>query len=350
MGQYREISVNQKQSIGAAALLGLVALLIAGTLLIIGREDHPQEQTFFTPKTYDGPAMLRLTETLSSDALGGRATGTDGNAAARGFILKRFETLGLEAFGDGYAHSFPILPNPGSAGTAMQGVNLIGWIRGDTPGVGPVIVITAHYDHVGTRDGQVYNGADDNASGSAALIALAEHFTRSPPRHDIIIAALDAEEIGLLGARDFIRDTLVPQDRVALNINMDMVSRSEAAELYVAGTYHTPALKPYIAAVAETAPATLLMGHDKPEDGANDWTLQSDHGPFHEIGIPFLYFGVEDHAGYHQPSDDYENITLDFFLRSVATIISVAEAVDEALDDIARSSQGQTPNTMETSE
>ena len=83
------------------------------------------------------------------------------------------------------------------------------------------------------------------------------------------------------------------------------------------------------------------MGHDRPEDGENDWTLQSDQGPFFQAGIPFLYFGVEDHPGYHKPTDDYADITIDFYLRSVETLIMVAKEADARLGDIAALRAGE---------
>ena len=281
-----------------------------------------------------GP-MLHLADVLASDALEGRGAGTPGNEAGRGFIRKRFEDMGLTPFlASGWEQPVTILPREGLDDPG-PGANLIGWIPGETPGEGPMIAVTAHHDHLGIRNGEIYNGADDNASGSAMLTALAEYFIHAPPKHDILFVALDAEEVGFLGVRAFVRDPAIPVDRIALNINLDMVSRSEAGELYAAGTYHTPALADLVSVVAASAPVKLLMGHDRPEDGPNDWTLQSDHAFFHQIGIPFLYFGVEDHPGYHQPTDDFSAITPDFYVRAADTLVQVIVAADSRLDEIA---------------
>jgi len=317
-----------------AAILGVVALVIGGVLLSLDSDQTEPSLVQYKAQYIDAGAMLRLTETLSSDALEGRATSSRGNEAARGFIQKRFETLGLRQFGDTYFQPFTAIPEQ-EGDPAVSGVNVVGWIAGQTPGEGPALVITAHYDHLGIINGEIYNGADDNASGVAALIAVAQYFTLHRPNHDVIFAAVDAEEIGRLGSRAFVASPPVPLERIALNLNYDMVSRSPAGELYVAGTFHTLALKSLVEEVAARSPVTLLVGHDDPTLGeADDWTLLSDHEPFHEAGIPFLYFGVENHPAYHQPTDDYADITPDFFARAGDTLVMASKAADDDLEAI----------------
>ena len=326
--------MTTRKSIALAAILGLVALLLGAFLLLSGRKDDEIPGVTYKPAFVDASAMLHLVDVLASDALEGRASGTPGSEAARGFIRKRFEEIGLQPWlKTGWEQPVTILPRP-ELPEPGPGANLIGWVPGKTPGAGPVIVVTAHYDHLGIRDGEIYNGADDNASGCGALVALAAHFIGHPPQHDLLFVALDGEEVGFLGARALMRDPAIPLGRVALNINLDMVSRSDAGELYAAGTFHTPELAALISEIAATAPVTLLMGHDRPEDGPNDWTLQSDHAVFQQAGIPFLYFGVEDHPGYHNPGDDFSAITPDFYVRAADTLVMVTRAADTILPEI----------------
>lgn len=330
----RSSLLTTRRSLALAVLLGVVALFIGWALLALGRDGDRIPGVTYKPVYVDAGPMLHLVDVLASDALEGRASGTPGNEAARGFIRKRFEEIGLRPWlSSGWEHPVTLLPREGVP-EPVPGANLIAWVPGETPGTGPVILITAHYDHLGIVDGEIYNGADDNASGCGALVALAEYFAVHKPKHDLLFAALDGEEIGFLGAFALLRDPALPIDRVALNINMDMVSRSDAGELYVSGTYHTPALAALITEVAKTAPVSLLMGHDRPEDGQQDWTTQSDHAVFHAAGIPFLYFGVEDHAGYHKPTDDFSAITPDFFVRAADTLVSVVLAADAQLPQI----------------
>ncbi|WP_291202495.1 M28 family peptidase [Hyphomonas sp.] len=335
---------KKDMAIGLFAMLALVV----GVWLFWPKEAERLPGVTYEAIHVDPGPMLHLAEVLSSDALEGRGATMPGNDAARGFIRKRFEDAGVEPFlPGGWEQSFTILPKKPEE-TAGTGVNLVGWVPGDTPRQGPVILVTAHFDHLGIRDGEIYNGADDNASGAAMLTALAEYFVKRRPKHDILFVALDAEEIGLLGARALAFDPEVPMDRVALNINLDMVGRSEVGELYAAGTYHTPALSELVTEIAKSSPVTLLQGHDRPEEGPNDWTLQSDHGVFHQAGIPFLYFGVEDHPGYHHPSDDFEALTLDFYVRAADTLVSIINAADASLPEIFAARRAPAPPPSQT--
>lgn len=317
------------------AAAGLMAFLVLGLFWYLNTQPQPAELTVELPQGeyVDAGELLHLTEVLSNDALEGRAIGTPGNEAARGFLRKRFETLRLTKIGESYEHPFTVLPEPGVQDAApIQGTNLIGVIEGKTPGEGRMLAITAHFDHLGVIDGEIYNGADDNASGAAALVAVAAWFTEHKPEHDILFALVDGEEAGALGSRDLVRSGDIDMDRIALNLNFDMVSRSDVNELYVSGTYHSPGLVPFVEQLATNAPVNLLMGHDRPEQGPDDWTMLSDHVAFFEAGIPFLYFGVEDYEDYHKPTDDFELIPAEFFVRSADTLVMAAIAADNQLD------------------
>lgn len=283
--------------------------------------------------------------TLSSDSMEGREVGTPGNARARAYIVERFEQIGLEPVGEGFEHPFaftrPVdFRDPEAGMRTIDAVNVLGLVPGADRS--RMTVVSAHYDHVGYADGEIFNGADDNASGVAALLAIAAHFKANPPEHDVLLVAFDAEEGGLNGARHFVANRPALPGEIAFNLNLDMVGYSPDGDLYAVGTWHHPVLVPIVEHVADGAPVRLLTGYDRPTDNPrDDWTLLSDHGPFHMAGIPFLYLGVEDHEHYHQVTDEYEIITRDFFLGAVETAVSVAEEVDEGLADIARSVSGQ---------
>jgi Zn-dependent M28 family amino/carboxypeptidase len=279
-------------------------------------------------------ALMATVRTLASEEYQGRAVGTEGGAKARAFIRDRFVKIGLKSIGASYEYPFsytPKGPDPGVRSTPQgRGVNLVGRCGGSDPAL-PAIVLSAHYDHQGIRDGRLFPGADDNASGVAAMLAIAEQCVALPFRHDIIVAAFDAEESGLNGAQAFVAAPPMAKSRIALNVNLDMVARGDKGEIYIAGTRHSPPLRPLLEPVAARAPIRALFGHDVPGSGHDDWTMQSDHGPFHAAGIPFVYFGVEDHPDYHQPSDTADKINPDFFVKAAAVILDALRALDAGI-------------------
>ena len=275
----------------------------------------------------DNEFMLEDLRKLSHDAAEGRKTGTDGAEAARRFIVKQMKSLGAKSLVKKYRHDFTY---QNRAGETKEGINIVGYIKGSEEASG-AFVITAHYDHLGIIDGKVFNGADDNASGVAALLALMEYFENNKPRHTLVFAALDAEESGLRGARAFVEDERIPLEEIRLNVNMDMISINDKNELYVAGTSHYPELKPIIEKVDPT-PLKLRFGHDTEDLGHDDWTNSSDHGPFHQKGIPFLYFGVEDHEHYHKETDEFANVNQAFYIKAAHAILDCILALDASLN------------------
>jgi Zn-dependent M28 family amino/carboxypeptidase len=272
-------------------------------------------------QSVDTKKLLHDIQVLSSDVYEGRKTGTRENRMAAEFIIKRFADLGLKSFEKNYSHTFTFKDR---SGKVQDGTNVVGYIKGKSK---EAIVISAHYDHVGINKGLIYNGADDNASGVAALLAYAEYFSRNRPEKTLVFAAFDAEELGLQGAKAFVADPPVKLEKILLNINMDMISHNDKGELYVAGTFSYPHLKPYL--LTTNSKLKVLQGHDDPKLGNDDWTNQSDQAAFHARKIPFLYFGVEDHKDYHKPTDEYRNINRTFYADAAQAILEIINNLDK---------------------
>jgi Zn-dependent M28 family amino/carboxypeptidase len=266
--------------------------------------------------------LMKDVETLSSDAYEGRKTGTKGAEMARAYIKDRFTKLGLKSYPQhiNYAQEFKFK----TKGNDVNGTNLIGYIHGK---VSDVMVISAHYDHEGIIKNVIYNGADDNASGIGGLLKIAAYFAKNKPHNTLIFAAFDAEEIGLQGAKAFVANPPTDINLIKLNLNMDMISHNDKNELYVCGTFKYPDLKQYVS--TSNPNIKILFGHDDPKLGRDDWTNQSDHGAFNAKDIPFLYFGVEDHKDYHQPTDKFANINQPFYNNAVNSILKTVINIDQ---------------------
>ena len=274
----------------------------------------------------DSVRMMRTISVLAHDSMEGRATGTPGSQKAQLFLVGELQKRGVKPFdARGYLHEFRVPGRQG--GDSVAGANIVGLIRG-TRSPERFIVVSAHYDHLGVRAGDTFNGADDNASGTAGILEVASWFVANPPQHSIVIALFDAEERGLVGARRFVASGITPKDATILNVNLDMVGRNVKNELYAAGTARYPAFLPYVQTAAARSGLKLLTGHDIQGTGGEDWTSQSDQGAFHSAGIPFLYFGEEDHPDYHKATDELPGIMPGFYTSAIRTILDIVKQID----------------------
>ena len=293
----------------------------------------------------DETLLLNTIQVLAHDSLEGRGFGTNGNKKARAFIADQFKSIGIApAFATGFHQDFdtPLtgrrrqrmfpVDNPGNdfenvPDTVLMGGNVVAKILGKSD---KVIAITGHLDHLGIRGGKIYNGADDDASGTAALLAIAKYFKNKNPNHTLIFGAVDGEEFGMPGSKYLVDNFPGGLDNVVLNVNMDMIAHNDVNELWAVGTFHYPDLKPVLKDF--DTPISLLFGHDDPENKMQqNWTFSSDHGSFHKKQIPFIYFGVDDHKDYHKDTDIFENINQEFYVNAVKLIIEAIEKFDSSL-------------------
>ena len=286
-----------------------------------------------TPSDTATARLMSRISALSADSMEGRRAGSPGSKRARRWIIGQLTAMGAKPAGESYEQFVKL---PAREGLDTAGANIVVRIPGRNAN-GPVIVASAHYDHLGVRNGEVYNGADDDASGCVALITMAERLLRQPPQHDVLLVFFDSEESGEQGSKAFVASPPVPLSRIAFDLSLDMISRQDGKALWVSGTSHYPFLKPYADAVAKGAAIPIKFGHDtkdlKPGD---DWTGSSDHKAFHDKGIPFLYLGVEDHADYHKPGDDASKIDPQFYRSAVDFAYRLLRAIDDKLDSFPK--------------
>ncbi|TXK52422.1 M28 family peptidase [Pontibacter qinzhouensis] len=271
----------------------------------------------------DTAQLFQDIRVLSADSMAGRKSGTEGSRKAQRYLEQRFKQIGLTAYNKTYKQHVRLQKEKL---VVEDAINLIGYIPGQTQ---EVLVVTAHYDHLGQRQASIFNGADDNASGVGAMLAIAAYFKKHQPYYTLLFVALDGEELGLQGANAFLNAPPVPLHNIMLNVNLDMLSINSKGELYASGSYHYPWLLPYLQQVKALPHAAIRVGHDRPEQGPQDWTNQSDHYQFHKRELPFIYFGVEDHTHYHQTTDTFENINRPFYADATALVLDFIQIVDQ---------------------
>ena len=241
-------------------------------------------------------------ETLADDALEGREAGTRGGRAAGDYLAGLLREFGLRGAGLDGGYFQPFQPNFR---------NVLGLLPGSDPNLKhQVVIVAAHYDHIGygTRRnsrglvGKIHNGADDNASGTSALLELAEAFTLlpEPPRRSILFALWDAEEKGLLGSKHWLAYPTLPSEQIVALVNMDMIGRLRDDRLVIFGSRTGYGLRRLISRNNEQPQLTL--------DFSWEMKPNADHYPFYQRGIPAMMLHTGLHDDYHRPSDDTRRI------------------------------------------
>jgi hypothetical protein len=268
--------------------------------------------------------LRRHAERLADDTLEGREAGSRGGHAAGHYLGREFQRLKLA--GGAASHSYYQL-------FGSQYRNILGLLEGSDPQLkNEVILVGAHYDHVGYGNSQnsygptgfIHNGADDNASGVAGLVELVEALVRLEPRpkRSILFALWDGEEKGLLGSEHWVAHPTVALEKVRLAINLDMIGRLQRNRVETYGVRSGYGLRRLLS-VNNTA-SDLVLDFS--------WTMRedSDHYSFYKRNLPVLMFHTGLHSDYHRPSDDVEKLDFAGMERIVRLLFDVVRnAADE---------------------
>ncbi len=263
------------------------------------------------------PDLSRHADYLASDDLEGREAGAKGGHLAGDYLVAELKRLGFAgAAEDGvYTQSFP--PNFR---------NVLGLLEGRDPKLKQqVVVLAAHYDHVGYGNrrnslgpiGYIHNGADDNASGTSGVLEVAEALTLlpSPPKRSVLIAFWDAEEKGLLGSKHWTAHPTLPLQRVVLAIDVDMIGRLRQDRILVFGSRGGYGLRSFISQQNRETGLSLEFS----------WLMKGngDHFSFFQQEIPSLLFSTGEHEDYHRPSDKPQRLVHDGMQRVARLLFQV---------------------------
>jgi hypothetical protein len=266
---------------------------------------------------------------LSSDRLEGRRIGSAGADSAAAWIALRMEKAGLTRVpgSESWYQSFIIAHDaPAAHGSGLGGVrgrNVIGVLQGRDPALaGQYVVVGAHYDHLGNGGagsldpdsaGVPHTGADDYASGVAAMLEVARMLAAKRPSRSVLFVAFSGEEEGLLGSAHFVKFPPVPTERMVAMLNFDMVGRLRDDKLIIYGVETAREWRGLIDSLNRAAKFSLTL--------QGDGYGPSDHTSFTVVKRPVLHFFTGTHPEYHRTTDDFATINLDGILR-VATMAS----------------------------
>lgn len=290
-------------------------------------------------RTIGAAEVHRLESALADDSMEGRLTGAPGGTRAARYIANEMKSIGLQPMGDsGYYQLVPVSATDSSitlrssfsdaaAGRHETAYNLLGLLRGSDPALaGEVIVIDAHYDHLGigtpVAGDSIYNGADDDASGTVSVLAVARALAKgAPPRRSILFVLTTGEEEGLLGTRWLLAHFPLPFDSVVANLETEMIGRPDSLAGGEGKAWLTGYDRSTMGAMLKKA-RIPIVADPRP---TQHFFERSDNIAFAERGIPaHTLSSFNLHADYHQPSDDLARID---FPHMTAVINAALEAV-----------------------
>lgn len=303
----------------------LVSLLLLVQALLASGQTHVSYENLM------GTEELRQSlDYLANELTEGRATGSDGKMEAEQFIRERFRSYGLKPFNWNYTQSFPYNDT-----TIVR--NVVGVIPANRMS-DEYIIIGAHYDHLGRLGGQIYSGADDNASGVAALLALARSFATmrangAGPGKNLIFVAYDGKELDMAGSEYFVKHLPFPAEKIVCAINMDMlgttlapVHRNRPDYLIVLGENTLPSSMQGIIRRSNTN-ARFGMDIDYSFYGSDNFTdmvyRTGDQYSFRQKRIPSLLFTSAFHDHTYKPTDKIDIIDFGMLHRRTTLIFDV---------------------------
>lgn len=273
---------------------------------------------------------------IASDEMEGRQTGSEGQKKAGVYMIDYYKNLGVsypKALGS-YYQKVPKEALKSRRGELPDSENILAFIEG-TEKPEEIIVISAHYDHVGTNNGVVYNGADDDGSGTVAVMEIAEAFQQAKkagkgPKRSILFLHVTGEEHGLLGSKYYSENPVFDLKNTVVNLNIDMIGRSDKENegknyVYVIGSemLSTELKKINVAANKATQNLELNYKYDDPNDPMRLY-YRSDHYNFAKHGIPVAFFFDGIHEDYHQPTDDPEKIDYPLLQKRAQLVFATA--------------------------
>ena len=274
---------------------------------------------------------------LASDSLEGRETGKPGQKMAAEYIKNHFKKIGIPPYkGNKYYQKFKVesdrhickyncencdedfITKLFKKKRIVKGENILGYIEG-TDLKQELIIITAHYDHLGKHDTLLFNGADDNGSGTAAIMEIAEAFMIAKkqgygPRRSVLIMPVSGEEKGLLGSKHYTENPIYPLEKTVANLNIDMIGRTDhyhdtSGYIYLIGSDMLSQELHDISEMINKKHIGLELDYTfNAEDDPNRYYYRSDHYNFAKNNIPVIFYFNGIHDDYHKVTDTIEKI------------------------------------------
>ncbi len=291
--------------------------------------DFPQDILDRAFETVSVENLKRDLTYIASDELEGRLPGSEGSRKAQDYIVKQFEECGVAPAGQDYLQNFV-------AKESYEAANIVGIVEGSDPLLkNEFIVIGGHYDHLGKTGNEIFNGADDNGSGTVGVVATACALSkiRDNLGRSIIFVAFDGEEMGLLGSKYYVENALRPLEKTVYMLNLDMIGRMDAGRVRAMKDFHHPVPEIYMADAGqrqgiEVDPIMFSFGG-------------SDHMPFWSNSIPAVFFNTGVHEDYHKGTDTVEKINFEGMAGIIKITVEIAARVSVNPEVVSSKTRGK---------
>ena len=273
---------------------------------------------------------------IAADDMQGRDTGSEGQKRAGKYMISQYEKMGVShpKQMENFYQKVPAEFMNGRRGSLPDSENILAFIEGSEKPE-EIIVISAHYDHVGMTNGVVYNGADDDGSGTVGVMEIAEAFQYAKkngngPKRSILFLHVTGEEHGLHGSRFYAENPIFPMDNTVVNLNIDMIGRDDPENrgkdyVYVIGS---EMLSKELKTINEdankkTVNLNLNYKYDDPNDTERLY-YRSDHYNFAKNGIPVIFYFDGIHEDYHKPTDTPDKIDYELLKKRTQLVFATA--------------------------
>ena len=285
-------------------------------------------------KSITSKELKELLYVYASDYFEGRDTGERGQKIAVDFLRNYYQKQNIEAAINTKNYFQEMILN--IRGKNVKTENVVAIIPG-SENPEEYIVISAHLDHVGQKNGQIYNGADDDGSGNVAMLEIAEAFQiavkeNNRPKRSIIFLHVTGEEKGLLGSRYYTENPLYPLKETIANLNIDMIGRLDPKRvdkdpnyIYLIGSDKLSNELHEVSELVNRKYTNLILDYKfNAENDPNRFYYRSDHYNFAKNGIPVIFYFNGTHEDYHQPTDTADKINYDILQKRAKLIFHTA--------------------------
>ena len=317
--------------------------LITFALILTSTLSYAQyEEAKIYAETIDQQDLKELLYVYASDFFQGRETGTLGQKRAVNFLKEFYQIRGIAPANgtNDYFQSMELTIK----GKAVSTENVVAIIEGKSKPE-EYVVISSHLDHEGIKNGEIYNGADDDGSGTVALLEVAEAFQEAAeagkgPERSVIFLHVSGEEKGLLGSKYYTNNPLYPLANTVANLNIDMVGRTDPKResdnrnyIYLIGSDRLSTELHEISEAANKATTNIELDYTyNAENDPNRFYFRSDHYNFAKNNIPVIFYFNGTHADYHKPTDTVEKIQFDLLEERARLVFYTAWEVANRKD------------------